>query len=126
MCKIAIDEEKRTVTANTDKLNPQEKEKLLFLKQMGYKFVEKQQKRSGERRTRAYWMNRLNNEDKEIFNLLAERSYSRAVSFAASIIKLGKLADKGASVTSAMDEYRNKVMDDFVDAKIFFQNAIAA
>lgn len=133
---IKIDNATMTVSADWMKLNPEEKALVKEFQELGYKFEQKQaSKRAGEKRSRGYYENNLVEADRKIFALFADEkgrgNYAKAVSFASTVIKLGKAFDaaageKKAELEKAIDTYRELIVVDHVAAKLFAAQALAA
>ena len=118
MANYKIDESTRIITGKASKLSSKEMEEVQFLCSLGYTF-KNQKPRKGEKRSRDYYHGLLIAEDREIFEGLAAKKYSDAVSFASRIIKLGKYADGKSDGTALVEEFRKLAKEDFSKAKLF-------
>lgn len=127
MSKVIIDNAKRTVTADLKKLTPAEMDEVKMLSELGYTFIQKINKRSGVKRNREFYESNLRNEDLEIFKTIEKKnSYQKAISFAAMIIKLGKMVDQDPDKKFVLDDFRIRAVDDMCDAKLYFEDVMAA
>ena len=131
-----IDNNNMTITANLSKLNDMEKQIVKDHVELGYTFVSKVVTRDGSKRKRTYFENNLIDVDREIFKDLENATgadgkkkkgaYSKASSFASTIIKLGKYVENHADEAEILDHYRDLVMKDFVEAKLYAKSVLAA
>lgn len=119
-----IDNETRTIVGDIASMTEKEKENVKLLCSLGYTFKQKKA-RNGEKRNREYYKGQLIAEDREIFEALAAKKYSTAVSFASRIIELGKYADKHPEGKAVVVEFRKLARKDFVEAKIYSESHIA-
>lgn len=127
MSKVIIDNAKRTVTADIKKLTPAEVDEVKMLSELGYTFIQKINKRSGAKRNREFYESNLRNEDLEIFKTIEKKnSYQKAISFAAMIIKLGKMVDQDPDKKFVLDDFRIRAVDDMCDATLYFDSVMAA
>lgn len=126
---FTIDEEKRTISADLTKLSGEALQQLQVFTSLGYTFVQKEAKRNSASRKREHYLGNLEKQDREIFELLAsdkaKGAYSKAVSFASRIIRMGKLFDSGKATQENLDTFRNAAIDDFVKAKIYSERVFS-
>lgn len=123
-----IDNDTRTITGNIFKMTEKEKQDIALLREMGYTFEQKVNKRKGDSHKRSHYENNLIEIDRTIFNELIAKggsgSYAKATSFASHIIKLGKYTDEHPEEKEALNTFRELAQKDFVEAKLFFKEIV--
>lgn len=130
-----VDNAEMTITADWTKLNAVDKATVKEFIDLGYKFQNKNS-RNGSKRTVEYYENNLYEADRMIFDELRNEkgkngktkkgAYSKASSFASTIIKLGKYVDENPEEEGVIDEYRNLIIEDYVKAKVFAEGVLKA
>lgn len=118
-----IDNETRTIVGDIASMTEKEREDVKLLCSLGYTFKQKKA-RKGDKRNREYYEGQLIAEDREIFEALAAKKYSNAVSFASRIIDLGKYADEHPEGKAVVVEFRKLARKDFVEAKLYSKRYI--
>ena len=130
-----INNDEMTIKADWTKLSTADKKEVKEFIELGYKFQNKNS-RDGSKRKATYYENNLIEMDKAIFETLRSEknadgktkkgAYSKASSFASTIIKLGKYVDKHPEKEEILDQYRELVLDDVVRARIFAKGILEA
>lgn len=121
---FVINNSEMTIVADLEKLTAEEMKTVRTYVEFGYTFLHKEaKKRSGAKRNRSYYENNLIEVDRKIFADQADKKgrgeYAKAVKFASTVIKLGKLFDEGSIGDDVIEEYRVAFVEDAKKAELF-------